>query len=269
MALRILSLNIWNDSGPWPERAKQIRSWIDRLDPDLIGLQEVLHGKSTDQVSELLEGLDYHTSYAEAHPFWKDHTTGFGNAIASRWPISDRHELRLPESGDGERRIALFATIDAPFGPVEFACTHLNWKFHHGAVREKQVVAVCKHLIARRPRGGFPPILVGDFNADPDSTEIRYVTGLHALEGSSMYLRDSFSYAGSSEVGTTWSNRNSYARPALEPERRIDYIFVGPPKPDGLGVPATCEVVCNESEDGIWPSDHFGLFATLRTEALA
>ena len=269
MSLSVLTLNIWNDDGPWTERAKRIRSWIERLDPDLIGLQEVLRGESIDQLEALLEGLGYHTAYARAQDFWKHPTTGFGNAIAARFPILDSEELRLPESGDGERRVALFATLDAPFGPVELACTHLNWKFHHGAVREQQVATLCARLIERRPRGGFPPILVGDFNADPDSAEIRYVTGKQSLAGHSMYLRDSFAHAGDAGDGSTWCNRNPYARPALEPDRRIDYVFVGPPRPDGTGLPETCRVVCNEPDGEVWPSDHFGLLATLRTEALA
>ena len=99
MPLSVVTLNIWNDDGPWPERAKRIRSWIERLDPDVIGLQEVLKGESIDQLGTLLQGLGYHTIYARAQDFWKHPGTGFGNAIASRFPILDSEELRLPLGG--------------------------------------------------------------------------------------------------------------------------------------------------------------------------
>ena len=65
----------------------------------------------------------------------------------------------------------------------------------------------------------------------------------------------------------TWSNLNPYARVENEPRRRIDYLFVGLPGRKGLGAIESCRVVCNEEEDGVWPTDHFGVFAELRTEA--
>jgi endonuclease/exonuclease/phosphatase family metal-dependent hydrolase len=170
-------------------------------------------------------------------------------------------------AGDDERRVALAVTVAAPFGPLGFTTTHLNWKLHHGWVRERQVVAASALARRRRPRDGFPPILVGDFNAEPDSSEIRYVKGLHALNGGSVHFRDAWALAGDGD-GTTWNNRNAYAYAALEPDRRIDYIFVGPPRGDGIGAVESCRVVCDEERDGAWPSDHFGVFATLRTEPL-
>jgi len=123
--------------------------------------------------------------------------------------------------------------------------------------------------VARQHRGNtdFPPILVGDFNAEPDSAEIRYLTGLQSLAGRSLHLFDAWRLRGTGDPAT-WSNRNSYARAALEPDRRIDYIFCGAPRRDGVGMLEACRVVCDAAEDGVWPSDHFGLFAQLRTEPL-
>jgi hypothetical protein len=41
-SLVVLTLNVWNREGPWPDRLPLIRSWIERLQPDLIGFQEVV-----------------------------------------------------------------------------------------------------------------------------------------------------------------------------------------------------------------------------------
>ena len=267
MTLSVLTLNIWNDDGPWKERAARIRVCIDELDPDLIGFQEVLQGGGSEQLRELLGGR-YQTAYARAIPFWRDREVGFGVAVASRWPIREREVAELPDAGDGEQRVALSVTIDAPPGPISMSCTHLNFRFHHGWVRERQVLALRDLVLRRRLRGGFPAILVGDFNAEPESTEIRFVKGLHAIDGKSFYLRDAFGQAGSGE-GITWSARNPYTRPWLEPDRRIDYVFVGGPRPDGIGGIESCRVVCDQERAGVWPSDHFGVFCTLRTEPLS
>ncbi|HKE12072.1 MAG TPA: endonuclease/exonuclease/phosphatase family protein, partial [Myxococcota bacterium] len=141
--------------------------------------------------------------------------------------------------------------------------------FQHGEIRERQVFALADLVLRRLPKGGFPPILVGDFNAEPDSSEIRFLTGLGTLRARSVYFHDSWRVAGARrgdpEAGFTWSNRNPYARANLEPDRRIDYIFTGFPMRDGVGLLESCRVVCDEPQDGVWPSDHFGVYAELRT----
>jgi endonuclease/exonuclease/phosphatase family metal-dependent hydrolase len=271
MPLSILTLNLWNDSGPWPERKARVREWIDQLDPDLIGFQEALRTPRRDQVAELLGDRGYHRAYAPATRYWREGSGfspgDFGNAIASRYPILESETVALPDSGDGELRCALSATLDSPLGPLSLTCTHLNWKFRHGAVRERQVQAVADLALRRRPRGGFPPLLVGDFNAEPDSAEVRFLCGLQSLGGRSVAFLDAWRTVGAGS-GLTWSNRNPYARAALEPDRRIDYVFTGFPQRNGVGQLLDCRVVCNDEKDGVWPSDHFGVYAELRSEPL-
>ncbi len=267
MTLSVLTLNLWHDSGPWPERAKRIRGWIDRLAPDLIGFQEALRVPWLDQVAELLEDRPYQVAFAAASSFLRAGERGqLGNAVASRHPIASQEAIALPDAGDGETRCAISVTAAAPPGPVSFTCTHLNWKLRHGWVREQQVVALSDFALRRRPKGGFPPIVVGDMNAEPDSAEIRYVTGLQSIGGWSVAFLDAWRVAGGPGAGATWSNANPHARAERDPDRRIDYVFVGLPRRDGLGQIQACRVVCDEPEAGVWPSDHFGVYAELRSE---
>lgn len=276
MTLSVLTLNLWNDSGPWEARQERIRGWLDQLSPDLIGFQEALRGEHLDQVQTLLGERGYHTDYVRAQAFWREgEDLSFGNAVASRWPIVGREECQLPDRDDGEQRAALTVQINAPVGRVSFTTTHLNWKLHQSDTRVRQVVALADHVLALRPRGEFPPIVVGDFNAEPESDEIRFMRGLHAVGDRTVYFHDAWRVAGeaSPEVasgrvqpGATWCNRNPYARTAFEPDRRIDYIFAGYPQQGGIGMVETCRVVCDDERDGVWPSDHFGLYAELRTE---
>ena len=272
VTLSVLTLNLWHDSGPYERRVERIREWIDCLAPDLIGFQEALRGSGRDQVAEILGDRGYHCDYVCAARLERSGTDldggEIGNAVASRWRFADREELRLPGDIDRETRAALSVTVEAPFGPVGLTCTHLNWRFRHGAIREKQVVAVCDLALRRRPRSGFPPLLVGDFNAEPESAEIRYVTGLQSQAGRSVSFLDAWRMAGDGGSGTTWSNANDYARAALEPDRRIDYIFAGFPQRNGIGRIERCRVVCDDARDGVWPTDHYGVYAELRTEPL-
>ncbi|MBW2362806.1 MAG: endonuclease, partial [Deltaproteobacteria bacterium] len=69
--------------------------------------------------------------------------------------------------------------------------------------------------------------------------------------------------------GITWDNVNPWARLEREPDRRIDYVFAGLPPRSGLGQVLTCRVVCNDEREGVWPSDHFGVYAELRVEPAA
>ena len=272
--VRVLTLNLWHDSGPYPARRALVRTWIAELDPDVIGFQEALRGPGFDQVRDLLDGMAYHVEFGAASQFWRapKHFPGargateFGNAIAARWPLSERDVLALPDTGDGETRSALTVTVSAPgpVGPFSVTCTHLHWKFHQSEVRERQVVSAVDHVLARRRRDAFPPLLIGDFNAEPESAEIRYVTGLQSLRGRSVALLDAWRAAGKGGSGVTWSNANDYARLNLEPDRRIDYVFAGFPRRDGIGQITQCRVVCNEPKSGVWPSDHFGVYAELR-----
>ena len=51
---------------------------------------------------------------------------------------------------------------------------------------------------------------------------------------------------------------------ALEHGRRIDYVFVGPPRQDGGGQVVGARVIGTGTRDGLPPSDHYGVLATLR-----
>jgi endonuclease/exonuclease/phosphatase family metal-dependent hydrolase len=217
----------------------------------------------------LVEGFSYGTAYGVATRMGAH---DFGNAIASRWPLQEVETILLPSMGSDESRCAIGATIDSPFGELAFTCTHLNWKLHDARTRQRQVVALADFVLRRRPKGGFPPVVVGDFNAEPDSDEIRFMRGFATLDERSVMFYDAWSLAGDGGPGYTWSNRNAFAAIALEPERRIDYVFSGYPirmtDDHGVGKVEVCRVVCDDDVDGVWPSDHFGVYAEFKTEPL-
>lgn len=263
MSIKVLTLNLWNQDGPWSERARLIRSWLDRLDPDLIGFQEVLRGPGVDPLRELLDGRGYHVEYAPAGAFPGDESCEFGNAAASRWPIVDHESLALPQGNLPDPCVALSISAESPLGPISFTTTHLMYAWFAGWVREQQVQALAELVLRRCPKGGFPAILCGDFNARPESSEIRFMKGLQSLEGRSCYLLDAWEQAGDGGQGATLATRNPYFTLPGRLELRLDYIFVAHGLPGAPGRIEHCAVVCDEGKNGVFPSDHFGVFAEL------
>ena len=260
--LRVLTWNLWWRFGPWEARRPAIAATIEALDPDVVALQEVWgEPGGTNLAAELADGLGYSHAYA-THLSLDD--VEFGNAVLSRWPIPTTEATPLPaKEGQDEQRVLLRADVDGPRGPIQVFSTHLNWRFDHSAVRQDQVRTITGAVAAAKPRS-YPPILCGDFNAVPDSDEIRMLTGRAAVPADRLVFHDAWEVAGDGGPGFTWSNENPYAVLDLEPDRRIDYVFVGWPKRGGLGHVTSCEVVGTAPVDGVVPSDHYGVLAELR-----
>lgn len=260
-SLRVLTLNIWNRQGPWEARLALIRKGLVELAPDLIGLQEVLAHEGQSLAHMIAEGLGYEVAFGMAHDLGGG--VLFGNAVLSRWPIARTQVFPLPTGDTDEQRSVLFAEISSPHGALPFFVTHLNWKFHHGAVREAQVVAVAEIVMREAPMEGLPPILVGDFNAQPESTEIRFLKGLHALNQKSVYFADTFDQTGTGPGYTYDPVHNPFAAITHEYPRRIDYIFVRGPDKRVRGKPLSSRVVFDEIVDGVAASDHYGVFSEI------
>lgn len=265
--LRVATFNIWNRFGPWDQRFAAIRAGVKSLAPDLLGLQEVLRldpgdGDGLDQGAAIAADAGYNVAFARAHD-----ERWFGNAALSRWPILRSATFELPRSGTDERRVLLYADVDSPFGRIPFFVTHLNWRFDEGHVREAQVREIVLAIRNLATPEGFPAILVGDFNAEPEADEIRFLRGLTSLGGSKrVYFQDAFGLAGDGSPGFTFSKRNPFAAPLGEPDRRIDYVFVRGRDERHRGQPVEARVCFDEPFEGTFPSDHFGVVATLRAE---
>jgi endonuclease/exonuclease/phosphatase family metal-dependent hydrolase len=267
-SFRVVTFNIWNRMGPWEQRLPAIRSGLRALAPDVLGLQEVLRPApgvdGPDQAAEIA-GDAFHIAWGTA----QDEPVRMGNAVLSRWPILRSETFPLPQVGTDERRCLVFAELDAPFGKLPVFVTHLNWKLHEGHVREHQVRFVADHVRMLAPIGGFPPVLLGDFNAEPESDEIRFLRGLTSLGGRSVYFADCFALAGDGSAGVTYSPAtNPFAAPTYEPERRIDYVFVRGPDSRGRGRPIAARVCFDEPNRdhdtaGVFPSDHYGVLAEI------
>jgi endonuclease/exonuclease/phosphatase family metal-dependent hydrolase len=272
--VHVVTLNCWNVSEPFTERMALIRAELAALRPDVVALQEiVVRRDGFDQAAVILDGLGYDRVFGPAFRWDEDDPLlppesgrgdAFGNVIAARWPIRASTQRALPGAETRERRSVLAARIETPTGTLPVLTTHLNWRFDHGIVRERQVVAVAELVSAWRQETDLPPILMGDLNAEPESTEIRFLCGLTSLAERSVYFQDAWRIAGDG-AGFTWDNRNRFAALEHEPNRRIDYVLVGLPHArPGQGGIESARLVFTEPRGDVFPSDHFGLSVAVR-----
>jgi endonuclease/exonuclease/phosphatase family metal-dependent hydrolase len=256
--LTVMTLNLWN-TNHWTERRQAVVAWIDELQPDLVALQEVVQDTDDGQAPWLAQETGMEAVFGAA---LRGPDRDFGNAVLSRLPILDVRTMQLTDAGSGaEPRGAVTVDVDTARGSVSLTSTHLAYRFDEGWVREAQVAELAEFIAS--PAGSFPPILCGDLNARPDSTEVRFLKGLASLGGRSFHLFDAFEVAHPSAAGCTWDNRNPYAAANRVPDQRIDYILVGVRAADSAGQVLAADLVCDEPRAGSWPSDHFGVCARL------
>lgn len=260
--LRVLTLNIWNLSGHWRSRRGAIVAVLRRWEPDVVCLQEVVANERGNQAEWLASELGAWSVAYAGEPLAAG-AAQFGNAVLSRWPIETSSSTQLPYVAD-EREVQR-VVVHARTGGVDVFSTHLAWQLHDAALRERQVQALVRFVFDRTdPAAPIGPVTAGDFNAEPDSDAVRYLSGLASLDGASTYLQDAWRLAGDGGPGITWSNRNPHAALDQEPDRRVDYVFSGFHGPSSGGRPVECRVVADEAVDGVWPSDHFGVLAVLQ-----
>lgn len=264
--LTVLSWNLWWRFGPWAARQPAITATLQRLAPDVVCLQEVWEDRDgvrqADQLAAALGG--YHVAHAAGLGFDLAPET-LGNSILSRWPIRAHEARPLPAPpGLDELRVVLRAEIDGPRGPIEVFVTHLNWRMDQSDVRQAQVRAICEFIAETSDQRTFPPVLAGDFNAEPASEEVRMVTGLTTVAVPKLVFLDAWRTAGDGGPGYTWSSDNPFTAIDCEPDRRLDYVFVGYPRDLGAGQVVSARVEGSTPVDGIYPSDHYAILAEVR-----
>ncbi|NNE96828.1 MAG: hypothetical protein HKN24_12450 [Acidimicrobiales bacterium] len=262
--MRLLTWNLWWRFGDrWQDRQKLIVAELARLDVDICAFQEVYCVDGDDQLDRLrvatgLEGFGTTRQGERA---------GFGNALLSRYPMSEIAQIDLdgPDRSAGYRN-ALVANIDRPNGSLAVAVTHLEWRYDASAQRQRQLVPILAELAERQSQGRIP-LLMGDLNAVPDSDELRRLTGaappIEPPAGDRLVFTDSWAAVGDGP-GHTWTRENSNARDAAYPRRRLDHILVGWPRKKPVFNPLAAELIGTApGEDGLHPSDHYGVMVTV------
>lgn len=278
--LRVVTLNLWGEQGPLEQRLALCVEQLKALSPDVVTLQEVrqVPGKVANTAETLARALSMQYVF-EKTVEWGGGDEGL--AILSRFPVRQSGFSRLPHPMPEDQRIVLWAIVDSGVGGVAIFTTHLTYRMTHGDKREDQAFAVdetVQSVLGTQTERPVATVVTGDFNAAPDADEIRFMRGMHSVHGRRTYYQDAFLVqpprlptGALGESGITWARRNTYTHKLrfLETDRRIDYIFVGAASRDGKGMVHECRVVLDEATaDGVFPSDHFGVFAEIQLTPL-
>lgn len=259
--LRVATWNVWSHFGPWRQRFDQLRSELVQRQPDVIALQEVWKTNEDDVVGDLADALGLHA--AEALQWYEPLALLSGTAVLSRWPVLSNEFFRAVPTADSPGALIQWAQIDGPRGAFDIFTLMLDWRPDLSEIRQRQVSELATYV---QQHGGDDRLVVicGDFNAPPDSDEIRMLKGWSKPAAPGLVLFDAWEVAGDGTAGYTWSNANRWAAPALLPDRRIDYLFSAWPRPHGVGHAVRCEVIGAGHGAGDPASDHYGVLADLR-----
>ena len=181
---------------------------IKEINPDICGLNEVrgegpLEGY-TDQTNALGDGLRYNRYFAEAIKV--EGTSPYGNAFVTKYPIKSAETFAVPdpifkyEIGKYESRCVLKAVVDANGTDVMILVCHMGLALGE---RKNAVKTICRII----DETDMPLILMGDFNALPDSNELKPLFERLSDTDSSAEIKGKFTF------------------PSYKPNIKIDYIF--------------------------------------------
>jgi len=175
VTLKVVTFNIqntWVVGRRRPERMRAIGRVLTKLDPDIVGFQEVFIEKSR---KILLEALS--SSRLRYHEYFPSGTLGSGLMISSAFPIKEAFFHRFQDAGawykvwEGDwwagKGVALARIVlpDAA-GFLDFYTTHAQASYGNPAyiaIRKRQMTELAQFITVTRT-GTAPALLAGDMN---------------------------------------------------------------------------------------------------------
>lgn len=169
--LRVVSYNIRHGEGIDRKLdLKRTAAVLKALRPDFVALQEVdrvvARSGKVDQAAELGKMLGMHHAFGKFMDFGGGE---YGLAVLSKFPIVATHVHKLPDGAEPRVVLEVVTEPVAGGGRLSVCSVHLDWTKE--ALRVAQIKALEKKLAERK----HPVVLVGDFNAKPDSETMQFV----------------------------------------------------------------------------------------------
>ena len=217
---------------------------IEEQGPDIVALQEVSRGWVTNGSVDMLVWL---SRRLEMPYVWGPAADSvWGNAILSRFPMSNSHNRPMPNNSQLQlKRAFVTAQIDLGDGEsLTVIATHLHHLEDEGHLRLPQVKALLQAW-----NNGPRSIIMGDFNALPGSPEMLLMNEAGLMDA---FLAPEEPPTESGDVARSGAGGRGYTAPSDKPFKRIDYIWVS----DDLKA-------SNFSLTDSLASDHLGLAVTL------
>ena len=250
-SLTIATLNLRNIADRWDERLPLLLADMAALQPDVMGLQECVFAVQQDRILGAA-GVGRYVS----HRGWATRPE-YGNATLVREPLHSGQSERF-DLGHGRSALRTAVSADGGVG-FDFVVTHLHHLTPDEAIRAEQAAALTQWLApSPRDADGKATVVVGDFNAEPVEEGYRLMTEAG--------FRSAHLEANGAEPAVTWPS--GIQAPGMDGDGEpgcLDYIWIRGP----ITV-QSCRVVFDRPAVGdptLYPSDHFGLSATLQLGA--
>ena len=243
--LLVATLNILNLADRWEERLPLLLADMAALQPNVIGLQEVVYPLQQDR----LLGAAGEGRY-EAVRGWAGRPE-YGNSLLVKAPLraTDPDRLEL-----GHQRAAHRVRIDLPGGTLLlFVVTHLHHLPADAAIRDQQAAALLAWL--ERAPAHDAMVVVGDFNATPVEAAAQRMCDAG--------FRSAYELANGVDPAVTWPS--GLQAPAMDTDGEpscLDYIWVR-----GTVAVEEARLFADRPAVGdptLYPSDHLGIAARLR-----
>jgi endonuclease/exonuclease/phosphatase family metal-dependent hydrolase len=259
--MRVATWNVWGRYGDWEQRQRAIEDTLVAAAPDVVCLVESWSTLEDSQPERIAGRFGYDHCFFEGD--WEQDGWVSGAGVVSRWPITTRERRPLRDESGGGMGEAIYAFVEGDRGPIQLFVAMLDYHLDGSAVRQgqvRQLAAFMKEVTSLR----HPIVLCGDFNAGPDSDEIRMLTGKAATAAEGLVFYDAWEICGEQTPGYTWSNSNPLAAVAMYPDRRFDYVLSAWPRLGAVGHPTSCRLLGVVPDDEPQLSDHYGVVADLR-----
>ena len=245
-SMSVVTFNLHHDREDWPERRRVIQRELERLQPDVIALQEVIQKPHVrNQAAWLARKLGYDYLFVSTDP--PGRFKRYGNALLTRRPVLARNEHLLAPLRD--YRTVGHLRIDVDGQAVNVYATHLNERSDEDGKRIRgEQIADLLAFVARTDDGA-PVVIAGDFNAQVDAGDL-----------SPLRQRFGDSY-GSVHVNNELAQVSTLNRHYFDAPRRIDHVFF---QQDQL-VAREARLLFDEPyAEGRWASDHYGVWTRLQ-----
>ncbi len=269
--VKMLTLNLWGKNEPFSERMTILSQFIEQYGFDIIGFQEYYTFNKKHPLQQALKKLNYHILFKPTFQF-SNSLNEFGNAIATRTNEKAHGTIVLPGKKDDEPRNAAYLIAEINKKRICFVSTHLNWEPSDGLTRKIQI----KHLIESTNKLALKfnaiPIIVGDFNAEPDSDEIKYLLHSNKKKESYFKFHDVWKMKNPNQHFNkfTIDIENPFVSSQKNKKKRIDYIFIGT-----IGEIEQSEIVINScniekcnNHRGEYASDHYGISISIEFKSI-
>lgn len=259
--MRIASLNTWGTRGPWSGRLETMQSEFAQFDADIVVLQETVFTAELDQ-AELMLGSGYHFAQQSVRETGgRGVPVGQGITTASKWPIGEvlEVEINVTERTSDFACTCLITEVLAPvpLGRIWVANHFPDYQLDHERERRLQAVTVARtleQLILEKPGH---VIVAGDMDADNSSDSMRFWTGRHVIDDTSVCYRNAVEAVYGGDTLETYTPANPFQVDQDWPFHGIDHVLVR----CGRSGPSLIARACRRAFDTgpTTVSDHYGL----------